>query len=182
MTVAALGAATVTWSDNTAANLLVAELGGPAGWTRYARSLGDTISRLDRLEPDLNTAIPGDPRDTTTPDATIPDLDAVLLRNALSDASRLRLMGWMLASTITGTLAAGRTAGRLARRGPVGCRRARHTHRCRDHPAEAGRADPRCGLLHRIDRAARDRLIAEVGRTIAETFATPPRQICAVPP
>ena len=58
MTVDALSAATIGWSDNTADNLLLALIDGPAGWTRYARSLGDSVSRLDRLEPDLNTANP----------------------------------------------------------------------------------------------------------------------------
>ena len=88
MTVDDLCAAATVWSDNMAANLLLGLLDGPAGWTRYVRSLGDTISRLDRTEPDLNTAIPGDPRDTTCPDAMIHNLDAVLVGKSLSDASR----------------------------------------------------------------------------------------------
>ena len=67
MSVAELCAAAVTVSDNTAANLLLATLGGPAGVTAFARALGDAVTRLDRIEPDLNEAIPGDPRDTTSP-------------------------------------------------------------------------------------------------------------------
>jgi Beta-lactamase class A len=51
-----LCAAAVRVSDNTAANLILKEIGGPAGWTAYARTLGDTTSRLDRIEPDLNLA------------------------------------------------------------------------------------------------------------------------------
>lgn len=104
MTLGALCAAAIEWSDNTAANLLLAQLGGPAGWTRYARALGDPLSRLDRIEPALNTAEPGDPRDTTTPNAMLGNLDTVLLGHALSSASRARLRGWMLAGTITGPL------------------------------------------------------------------------------
>lgn len=104
MTLDALCAAAIEWSDNTAANLLLAEIGGPAGWTRYARSIGDPLSRLDRNEPTLNTAEPGDPRDTTTPNAMLGDLDTVLLGHALSPASRARLQGWMMAGTITGPL------------------------------------------------------------------------------
>ncbi len=104
MTVDALCAAAVGWSDNTAANLLLGLIGGPAGWTHYARSIGDTISRLDRIEPALNTAIPGDPRDTTTPEAMARDLNAVLLGKVLSDASRGRLESWMFGSTINGNL------------------------------------------------------------------------------
>jgi len=58
-----LCAAAVEWSDNAAANLLLSALGGPAAITRYARLLGDSITRLDRTEPTLNTAIAGDERD-----------------------------------------------------------------------------------------------------------------------
>ena len=61
--------AAVTLSDNTAANLMLASFGGPAGLTAYMRSLGDTHTRLDRIEPGLNEARAGDPRDTTTPAA-----------------------------------------------------------------------------------------------------------------
>jgi beta-lactamase class A len=61
MTVDGLCAAAIVWSDNTAARTARRSI----GWTRYVRSLGDTISRLDRTEPDLNTAIAGDPRTTT---------------------------------------------------------------------------------------------------------------------
>lgn len=74
MSVADLMAAAIEYSDNTAANLLLKDLGGPAKWTGYARSLGDEVSRLDRNEPSLNTSIPGDPRDTTSPDAMMNNL------------------------------------------------------------------------------------------------------------
>jgi beta-lactamase class A len=104
MTLGALCAAAIDWSDNTAANLLLGQIGGPAGWTRYARSIGDGVSRLDRTEPTLNSAIPGDPRDTTTPTAMLGDLDTVLLGQALTEASRKQLQDWMLASSITGPL------------------------------------------------------------------------------
>jgi beta-lactamase class A len=96
MTVRGLCAAAITVSDNTAANLLLASLGGPAAVTAYARSLGDSRTRLDRTEPSLNSAIPGDPRDTTTPAASAEDLHRLLLGNALSPASRRRLRAWML--------------------------------------------------------------------------------------
>src|SRR5438876_42341 len=67
MTLGALCAAAIEQSDNTAGNLLLDTLGGPAGVTNFVRSLGDQVTRLDRKEPDLNSAIPGDDRDTTTP-------------------------------------------------------------------------------------------------------------------
>jgi beta-lactamase class A len=104
MTVDALCAAAIEWSDNTAANLLLRLIGGPPGWTRYAHSIGDATSRLDRIEPALNTAIPGDPRDTTTPDAMVHDLNLMLVGKILSDASRTRLENWMFDSRITSNL------------------------------------------------------------------------------
>ncbi|WP_108473035.1 class A beta-lactamase [Rhodanobacter thiooxydans] len=99
MTMAELCHAAITMSDNTAGNLLLHSLGGPAGWTAYARSLGDGVSRLDRIETELNEARPGDPRDTTTPAAMLANLHALLLGTALSDASRGQLAGWLRANT-----------------------------------------------------------------------------------
>ncbi|GJD51848.1 Beta-lactamase [Methylobacterium crusticola] len=98
MTLADICAAAVVWSDNTAGNLMLRALGGPEGVTAFARAHGDTLTRLDRTEPTLNTAIPGDPRDTTTPAAMLGLLEAVLLGEALSPASRARLAGWMTES------------------------------------------------------------------------------------
>jgi beta-lactamase class A len=104
MTLGALCAAAIDWSDNTAENLLLKTIGGPRGWTGYVRSIGDTVSRLDRNEPSLNSAVPGDPRDTTTPAAMVHDLNAVLLGEALSAPSRRQLTEWLLASQIDGAL------------------------------------------------------------------------------
>jgi len=95
MTLAALCKAAMTLSDNTAANLIVSCVGGPAGVTAYARSLSDTVTRLDRTEPDLNDIVPGDPRDTTTPLAMLEDLKTLVLGDALSLASREQLTSWM---------------------------------------------------------------------------------------
>ncbi|MHB1057320.1 MAG: class A beta-lactamase [Rhodanobacter sp.] len=112
MTMAELCHAAITMSDNTAGNLLLHSLGGPAGWTAYARSLGDGTSRLDRIETELNEARPGDPRDTTTPAAMLANLRALLLGTALSDASRAQLAAWLRANTTGGArLRAGLPAG-----------------------------------------------------------------------
>lgn len=89
-------AAALTYSDNTAANLILETLGGPAGVTRFARSLGDDVTRLDRTEPTLNEALPGDVRDTTSPLAMAGNLRKLVLGHALSDASRDQLTQWML--------------------------------------------------------------------------------------
>ena len=71
MTLAELSAAALQYSDNTAMNKLIAQLGGPGGVTAFACAIGDETFRLDRTEPTLNTAIPGDLRDTTTPRAMV---------------------------------------------------------------------------------------------------------------
>lgn len=97
MTVEALAAAAVSVSDNTAANLLLAKVGGPAGFTEFVRSWGDKVTRLDRVEPFLNENIAGDPRDTTSPRAMVGLMRSVLCGDeALSPASRDRLLQWLL--------------------------------------------------------------------------------------
>ncbi len=97
MTVGALCAAAIEHSDNTAANMLLRTVGGPPAVTAYLRGLGDRVTRLDRSEPALNDATPGDPRDTTTP-AAMADLLAKLVREpVLSSASKARLFAWMRA-------------------------------------------------------------------------------------
>ena len=85
----------ITVSDNTAANALLDLIGGPTVMTNFFRSLGDLVSRLDRNEMELNSNIEGDVRDTTTPDAMLHTLQALLLGNVLSDGSRGRLTEWM---------------------------------------------------------------------------------------
>ena len=90
-----LCAAAVEESDNGAANLLLARIGGPKNVTAYARSLGDSVTRLDRNEPTLNENRPGDPRDTTTPDAMAQTMKTVLLGDALRADSRAKLLDWL---------------------------------------------------------------------------------------
>ncbi len=97
MTLGDLCSAAVEWSDNTAGNLLLRTIGGPAGFTRYVRTLGDTVTRLDRIEPTLNTAIAGDERDTTSPAAMLRDLRTLVLGQALRPDSRRRLESWIVA-------------------------------------------------------------------------------------
>jgi len=99
MTVAELCAATVQYSDNAAANLLLKMLGGPATVTAFARGIGDQAFRLDRTEPELNTAIPGDLRDTTTPAAMSDSVQRLALGDALGTAQREQLKDWLLGNT-----------------------------------------------------------------------------------
>ncbi|OMQ27090.1 class A beta-lactamase [Serratia oryzae] len=102
MTVAELCAAALQYSDNTAVNLLMKQLGGPAAITAYARSIGDSTFRLDRWETELNSAIPGDERDTTTPAAMAASLQKLTLGNALPQAQREQLVAWMKGNTTGG--------------------------------------------------------------------------------
>jgi beta-lactamase class A len=101
MTMAELCQAAIALSDNTAANVLLAQLGGPSVVTAYARQLGDTFTRLDRIEPELNRPTPEGLSDTTTPSAMLGDLQKLALGEVLSDASRKQLITW-LGETSTG--------------------------------------------------------------------------------
>jgi beta-lactamase class A len=98
MTIAALCHAVLTQSDNTAANVLLQRIGGPASITGFSRSIGDTVTRLDRMETSLNESLDGDPRDTTSPAAIADDLKSVLLGNVLKPDSRDQLIRWMKAA------------------------------------------------------------------------------------
>ncbi|WP_414439466.1 class A beta-lactamase [Burkholderia sp. 22PA0106] len=112
MTVAALCAAALQYSDNSAANLLIRLIGGPAAVTAYARSTGDAAFRLDRIETELNDAVPGDERDTTTPGAMAETLRRVTLGDTLDPAGRAQLVTWMLGNTTGDTrIRAGAPAG-----------------------------------------------------------------------
>ncbi|HUB91904.1 MAG TPA: class A beta-lactamase [Dyella sp.] len=101
MSIAELCHAAITLSDNTAANVLMKHLGGPHVVTELARQLGDGITRLDHIEPELNRPSPDGVSDTTTPNAMLANLHALLLGDALSAASRTQLTEWML-GTVTG--------------------------------------------------------------------------------
>lgn len=103
MTVAELCAAAIQYSDNTAGNMLIKLLGGPPAVTAFARSIGDTEFRLDRWETELNSAIPGDARDTTTPAAMAATLQKLVLGNTLGAAQREQLQTWLRGNTTGAT-------------------------------------------------------------------------------
>lgn len=98
MTVAEICEAAVTLSDNAAGNHQLRLLGGPEGFTRFLRRLGDQTSRLDRWETQLNEATPGDPRDTTTPAMLAANLEKVTFGEALSPNLRRQMQLWLLAN------------------------------------------------------------------------------------
>lgn len=104
MTIGELCNAAITMSDNTAANLLLSTIGGPAELTAFLRKTGDNVTRLDRWEPALNEALPGDERDTTTPEVMAQTLHQLLTGKTLTPASRQQLMDWMEADKVGGPL------------------------------------------------------------------------------
>lgn len=110
--VAELCHATIAVSDNSAANLLLRTIGGPAGFTKWLRSAGDPATRLDRWETEMSEAKPGDVRDTTTPVAMAGLAQRLALGNALAPAGRAQLTDWMKATRTSGnSLRAGLPAG-----------------------------------------------------------------------
>ncbi|MFI0717692.1 class A beta-lactamase [Streptomyces sp. NPDC021224] len=156
--------AALRYSDNTAENLLLRELGGPAGLQRAVRGLGDTTTRTDRTEPSLNEAAPGDDRDTSTARALATDLRVLLLGNALPADRRALLLDWMTRNTTGGpyiraALPAGWTAADKTGSGGYGTRNDIAVVR------REGAAPLVVAVLtarSRIDSASADRLIADV--------------------
>ncbi|WP_197355878.1 class A beta-lactamase, partial [Streptomyces clavuligerus] len=102
MTVSELCGAAVCRSDNSAANLLLRELGGPSAVTRFCRSVGDRVTRLDRWEPALNSAEPWRAEDTTSPRAIGRTYTRLVLGPVLDRPDRRRLTEWLLANTTSG--------------------------------------------------------------------------------
>jgi beta-lactamase class A len=98
MSLSELCEAAITLSDNTAGNMLLRMLGGPAGLTSYARTIGDSTTRLDRIETELNEATPGDVRDTTSPRAMLVNLHRLAIGDVLKPASREQLVAWLKAN------------------------------------------------------------------------------------
>lgn len=99
MSIAALNEASIQYSDNTAANLLLDAIGGPAALTDFLRSIGDSTTRLDRNEPSLNTNLANDARDTSTPNAMALTLQKLVQANHLSLTSKDQLKAWMFGNT-----------------------------------------------------------------------------------
>jgi beta-lactamase class A len=112
LTVQELCRAIVDISDNPAANILIREMGGLAAWQAWYRSIGDAVTRVDRAETELNSALPGDDRDTTTPQQYVRNLGHVLRAEYLSDRHRALLEGWLIETpTSPGRIKAGVPAG-----------------------------------------------------------------------
>jgi beta-lactamase class A len=171
MTVGALCAAAIEWSDNTAANLLLKIVGGPPGFTRYVRGLGDPTTRLDRAEP-VGTAIPGDVRDTTTPRLMVQDMKTVFFGRRLSDDS-LNLLGRLLVGDKVG---AGRLRAGLPRDWRIGDKTGTGDHGTANDIAilwPPKRAPILVSAYYTespASRAAQNAVLADVGRIVATAF------------
>jgi beta-lactamase class A len=169
MTVEALVGAILEASDNTAANLLLASVGGPAGLTAWLRGLGDATTRLDRTEPALNTPLPGRDDDTTTPAAMVADLRRILLGDVLPDELRHKLLEGLEAGPVG--------AARLKAGLPPGWRIAHKTGSGDDGATNdigilypPGRAPILVAAYYsgsKAPREAREAVLAEVGRIVS---------------
>ena len=174
MTLAEICAAALDYSDNTAANLLLATLGGPEAVTAYARALGDPTTRLDRTEPSLNEATPGDRRDTTTPAVMAANLRMLLLGTALAPASREQLIRWLVANKTGDT----RLRAGFPRDWRIGDKTGSGDHGTANDIAIAwppGRKPVIVAVYlteTTVAPAMRDAAIAAIGRTIAEMIAS----------
>jgi beta-lactamase class A len=169
MSLAALCDATITTSDNAAANLILDSYGGPAALTAYLRTLGDSVTRIDRREPELNVKHPDEPMDTTTPRAMVMNLHKLVLGDALSAASRALLTKWLEGNT---------TGGKRLRAGlPDTWRVGEKTGTFQTDANDSGVVWPpeRAPLLvsayladSPVDNVAKDATLAEVGRVVRE--------------
>ena len=176
MRVADLCEAVVVTSDNTAANLLLTELGGPEALTQWWRQIGDTGTRLDRREPALN--MPDGDKDTTSPAAMLGNIKSMLLGNAVSPQSRARLMGWLAAST-TGTAmlragvpsgwAVGDKTGRWSSTDPA--QGATNDIAILTPPGRKPILIAAYTMGGRGDDVARQAVLADIGRIVAARFA-----------
>lgn len=183
-----LAEATQITSDNPAANLLLRQFGGqngPQGFTAWLREIGDTTTRIDRWEPEMNRVPPGEERDTSTPAAIAATTARLLTGNLLQPASRARLIGWMEAT---------RTGSRRLRAGfPAGWRAGDKTGTAMS-PTMADKINDVAIVWPAPDRAPivvaayyegpkrnsertrpeDEAVLAEVGRLVSSWAATPP--------
>jgi beta-lactamase class A len=172
LSVADLCKATVELSDNTAANLLLTEIDGPASLTARWRVWGDKETRLDRNEPTLHSSIPGDRRDTTTPMAMAQTMQALLVGTTLKLENRERLLGWVRnCQTGLTKLRAGLPAGLI-----VGDKTGNNAKDTMGDIAvvEAKGSPPlliACYLTEaKVDAKAQDAVFVEVARIISEFY------------
>jgi beta-lactamase class A len=176
MRVVDLCEAAILYSDNTAANLLLTELGGPQALTQWWREIGDTVTRLDRREPALN--VPDGDKDTTSPAAMLGNLKTILLSNGVSETSRARLVGWLAASTTGAAMVradvpsgwtVGDKTGRWSSNDPM--QGATNDIAILTPPGRKPILVAAYTMGGRGDDAARQAILADIGRIVAARFA-----------
>jgi beta-lactamase class A len=176
MRVVDLCEAAILYSDNTAANLLLTELGGPQALTQWWREIGDTVTRLDRREPALN--VPDGDKDTTSPAAMLGNLKTILLSNGVSETARARLVGWLAASTTGAAMlragvpsgwTVGDKSGRLSSNDPT--QGATNDIAILTPPGRKPILVAAYTMGGRGDDAARQAVLADIGRIVATRFA-----------
>jgi beta-lactamase class A len=172
LTIVELCEAAIRHSDNTAANFLFASIGGPQALTAWLRGLGDTATRIDRIEPALN--VPDGDKDTSTPSAMLGTLKMILLGNTLSPASRARLTGWLEANTtgdamLRAGLPSGWVVGDKTGRGSAG--------NAANDIAIVTPPGRKPILIAAFTQKGSDATLSEIGKVAAEAFA--PKQIAA---
>lgn len=180
MSVAELAQAAQEMSDGVAANLLVRRLGGPAALTARIREMGDTVTRLDRYEPELGLVLSADLRDTTSPLAMAQLVGRITTGDILQRGSRARLLQWMEnTNTGPGRLRAGLPAAwRTGNKTGTG-RAQGTTNKCNDvavtFPPDAGpiiiSAYFDSGEYTERTEARHEAVLAEVGRIAAQWAA-----------
>ena len=169
MTLADLCEAAITQSDNAATNLILGQIGGPKGFTAFARSIGDATTRLDRWETDMSESKPGDIRDTSSPLAMLENMRKLTLGAALTPSSRQQLIDWLVGNqTGNATLRAG-----LPKAWRIGDKTGAGDHGTRNDVAIAWPPGRKPILISgylttsKLNAAGRDAVLAEVGRIVA---------------
>jgi beta-lactamase class A len=99
MSIGELCEAAVSYSDNTATNLLLNEIGGPSALQEALRDNGDDVISTDRYETEMSEAAPGDTRDTSTPRSIGTSLRTFVLDDALPEEKRAMLTDWLVENT-----------------------------------------------------------------------------------
>jgi len=172
MTISQLCEASMTMSDNTAANLLLDSFGGPPALNAFLRSIGDTTTRLDRAEPALNEAKPGDARDTTTPATMAENLHRILFGEVVPFRYRTILTNWLMANRTGDT----RLRAGLPRNWKIGDKTGSGEHGTTNDIAVIWPPHRPPVLVTAyltqspLDDNSRNAILADVGRAITNTF------------
>ncbi len=99
MTLKEISDASIRFSDNTAANLIFNEIGGPEGFKTSLRAIGDDVTEPENIEQKLNDVKPGDIHDTSTAKALTESLRAFALEDVLEEEQRTLLVEWLKGNT-----------------------------------------------------------------------------------